>query len=105
MPSRHRNPRPHASAQQRPAPSAVVGDVVVLRGGECRAVLQAGSVNFALKSEAEQEVILAGYRRFLNGLDYPLQVLVRVVLTDVEGYLEGVRGGPVGDEALRRLAL
>ena len=27
---------------------------------------------------SEQAAILAGYRRFLNGLPYPLQILVRV---------------------------
>jgi len=83
----------------------IAGDVLRLRGGDYRAVLQAGSVNFALKSEAEQEAILAGYRRFLNGLSYPLQVLVRVVPTDVEGYLAGLREARAGTDTLRRLAL
>ncbi|MEZ4503152.1 MAG: hypothetical protein R3C39_11045 [Dehalococcoidia bacterium] len=83
----------------------IAGDVLRLRGGDYRAVLQAGSVNFALKSEAEQEAILAGYRRFLNGLSYPLQVLVRVVPTDVEGYLAGLRDARAGTETLRRLAV
>ena len=62
----------------------VVGDVVLLRSGSARAVLEASSVNFALRSEGEQEAILAGYRRFLHSLDYPLQLLVRVVPADVE---------------------
>ncbi len=81
-----------ASAQALLPLEEVAGDVVRLRGGDDRGVLEAGSVNFALKSEAEQEAILAAYRRFLNALAYPVQVLVRVVPTDVDVYLDGLRG-------------
>ncbi len=88
-----------------PGISEIAGDVVSLRGGDYRSVLEASSVNFALKSEPEQEAILAGYRRFLNGLTYPLQVLVRLVPADVEGYLAGLGGARGGTETLRRLAL
>jgi len=79
-----------ASAQDLLPLDEIVGDVIRLRGGECRAVLQAGCVNFALKSEPEQEAILAGYRRFLNGLAFPLQILARIVPTDVDAYLAGI---------------
>lgn len=107
---RHRSHRTNrrrrpASVQELLPLDEIAGDVLRLRGGDYRAVLQAGSVNFALKSEPEQEAILAGYRRFLNGLSYPLQVLVRVVPTDVEGYLAGLREARAGTETLRRLAL
>ena len=61
-----------ASAQELLPLEAIADDVLLLRNGEARAVLQAGCVNFALKSEAEQEAILVAYRRFLNGLGYPL---------------------------------
>ncbi len=104
MRSRHRRRR-LASVQELLPLDEIAGDVLRLRGGDYRAVLQAGSVNFALKSETEQESILAGYRRFLNGLAYPLQVLVRVVPTDVEGYLAGVRAARSNSDTLRRLAL
>ena len=94
-----------ASVQEILPLEEIAGDVVSLRGGDYRCVLEASSVNFALKSEPEQEAILAGYRRFLNGLTYPLQVLVRVVPADVEGYLAGLGGARRGTETLRRLAL
>jgi len=94
-----------ASAQELLPIEDVLEDVVLLRNGECRAVLQAGCVNFALKSAPEQEAILAAYRRFLNGLTYPLQLLVRVVPTDVEAYLRGLQGdGAAPSETLARLA-
>ncbi len=105
MTRRHKNQSP-ASVQEQLPLEAITGDVVRLRSGDYRAVLQTGSVNFALKSELEQEAILAGYRRFLNALAYPLQVLVRVVPTDVERYLAGLRGSDParGGTMLRRLA-
>lgn len=84
--------RRHASVQALLPVEEVSGDVIRLRGGEYRAVIEAGSVNFALKAAGEQEAIIAGYRRWLNALDYPVQVLVRVVPTDVERYLAGLRG-------------
>jgi len=89
---RPNTPRRLASAQALLPLEEIAGDVVRLRGGDDRAVLEAGSVNFALKSEVEQEAILAAYRRFLNALAYPVQVLVRVVPTDVDVYLDGLHG-------------
>lgn len=53
-----------------------------------RAVLATTSVNFSLKSAAEQDVLLAGYRAFLNGLGFPVQLLVRVLPLDLDPYLE-----------------
>lgn len=100
---RHRQ----ASVQESLPLDDVVRDVLCLRGGDYRAVLEAGTVNFALKSEPEQEAILAGYRRFLNGLAYPLQVLVRIVPTDIEVYLTGLRDSRSArsGDIWRRLAL
>jgi hypothetical protein len=96
-----------ASAQELLPLDDVIDSVICLRGGDYRAVIEAQSVNFALKSETEREAIMAGYRAFLNALGYQIQVIVRVLPTDVEAYLTGLRerlGGGSG-ESLRRLAL
>jgi hypothetical protein len=66
---------------------AIADDLVELEGGQCRAVLEVAGVNFALQGEAEQEAVLAGYAAFLNSLSFPVQILVRVLPIDVEGYL------------------
>ena len=99
--------RRFASVQELLPLEDIVDGVLCLRGGDYRAVLEAQSVNFALKSEAEQEAIMAGYRAFLNALSYPIQVVVRILPTDVEPYLAALRGRASGRgaEALRRLAL
>lgn len=99
--------RRHAGVQDLLPLEDIVDGVLCLRGGDYRAVLEVQSINFALKSEAEQEGIVAAYKAFLNALTYPLQVVVRILPTDVDAYLDGLRGRPRarGDETLRRLAL
>lgn len=99
--------RRFASVQELLPLEDVVDGVLCLRGSDYRAVLEAQSVNFALKSDAEQEAIMAGYRAFLNALSYPIQVVVRILPTDVEPYLASLRATASGRgaEALRRLAL
>jgi hypothetical protein len=96
-----------ASAQELLPLDDVIDSVICLRGGDYRAVIEAQSVNFALQSETEREAIMAGYRAFLNALSYQIQVIVRVLPTDVEAYLMGLRErlGEGSGEAVRRLAL
>lgn len=98
----------HGSVQDLLPLEDVVEGVICLRGGEYRAIIQAQSVNFALKSEEEQEAVMAGYRSFLNSLSHPLQILVRILPTNIEPYLAGFRQNLTANgntDAIRRLAL
>ncbi|MCC6387459.1 MAG: hypothetical protein IT302_08760 [Dehalococcoidia bacterium] len=98
----------HGSVQDMLPLEEIVEGVLCLRGGDYRAVIQAHSVNFALKSEEEQEAVMAAYRSFLNGLSHPIQMLVRVLPTNIEPYLKGFRTNVTthaNSEAIRRLAL
>jgi hypothetical protein len=62
-------------------------DTVIMRDGSLRCVLLVSSVNFALKSEDEQNAIIAGYVGFLNSLDFPIQILIQSRQLDLEQYL------------------
>ena len=98
----------HGSVQEMLPLEEIVEGVLCLRGGDYRAVIQAQSVNFALKSEEEQEAVMAAYRSFLNSLSHPVQMLVRILPTNVEPYLAGFRNNVTthaNSEAIRRLAL
>jgi hypothetical protein len=66
---------------------AIEDDVICLGGGEYRAVLEIGSVNFGLQGERQQEATVASYAAFLNSLTFPVQILVRVLPIDLERYL------------------
>jgi hypothetical protein len=85
----------------------IVDGVLCLRGGHYRAVLEVESLNFALKSDEEAEAIMASYRAFLNALSYPIQVLVRILPSNLDAYLDGLRErmSSLDGEQLRRLAL
>ncbi len=66
---------------------SIEDDIVCLTGGQYRAVLEVGSVNFGLQGEAEQEVVVASFAAFLNGLTFPVQIVARVLPIDMEHYL------------------
>lgn len=66
-------------------------DVLVLKNGGIRAVLEVGSVNFNLKSEPEQESIIYGYQRFLNALNFPVQILIKSRKLDIDIYIQGLK--------------
>ena len=61
--------------------------VVMLRSGALRQIVMVSGVNFALKSEDEQNLILYSYQSFLNSLDFSVQLLVHSRKLDIEKYL------------------
>ena len=76
-----------ASVQQKIDIDDIQEGVAVLRGGELRVVLMTSSVNFALKSEEEQDALIFKYQQFLNSLDFPVQILTISRKLDISGYL------------------
>lgn len=65
--------------------------ILQLPSDQYRAVLELSSVNFELKSEAEQDALIETYQSFLNSLSTPLQIVVRVREMDMDKYLEEFR--------------
>ena len=78
-------------------------DVVIMKDGTLRAVLLVSSINFALKSEDEQQAIIQGYMQFLNGLDHPLQVVIQSRRMNIDGYLGKLKQqeGTIHNELLK----
>lgn len=66
-------------------------DTVIMKDGTLLAILMVSSINFALKSEDEQEAIISGYVSFLNNLDFPIQVVVQSRELNIANYLESMR--------------
>lgn len=66
-------------------------DAVVLKNGNLRAVIMVSSINFALKSEEEQNAIIAGYISFLNSINSPLQIIVHSRQLDLDAYIEELK--------------
>ncbi len=69
-------------------PIAEIKDgVVILKDGTIRAVLMTSSINFALKSEDEQNSTISAYVGFLNSLDFPIQIDVQSRRLQIEPYM------------------
>jgi len=69
----------------------IKNNTVILKDGTLRAVLMVSSVNFALKSEDEQQAIVASYVGFLNYMEFPLQIVVQSRRLNIEGYIQRLR--------------
>ena len=66
--------------------------ILILPGNKYRVVLQVSSINFELKSEAEQDAIIDTYQSFLNSLTTSLQIVVRIREMDMDKYLQEFMG-------------
>lgn len=66
-------------------------DVVVLKDGTLRSVLLVSSINFALKSEEEQNAIISGYMGFINSFDFPVQIVIQSRKLNIEEYLNKLK--------------
>lgn len=70
--------------------SEIKDGYLILKDGGIRAILKAEGLNLDLKNFDEIQTILEQYKRFLNGLEFPLQFLVRNTYLDLREYLNYV---------------
>lgn len=68
----------------------VKDSVLVLPNNQYRVILETSSINFELKSEQEQDVLIDSFQNFLNSLPCELQIVVRVREVDIDHYLEQI---------------
>ncbi len=79
---------PFPSTKQLVEVADIRDNVVFLKNGSLRAVLEVSAVNFELKSEEEQVAILQNFQNFLNSVDFPLQIAITSRKLDIEDYLK-----------------
>jgi len=79
--------KPGPSTRQHLDIAEIREDTVIMKDGTLRTVLLASSINFALKSEEEQNAIVSGYIQFLNSIDFPLQVVIQSRRLNIEKYM------------------
>ena len=75
------------SSKQQISVKEIREDVLVLTDSRYRAVIECSSLNFELKSEAEQDGIIEIYQSFLNSLDSSIQIIIRTREVDMDSYL------------------
>ncbi|KKW35416.1 hypothetical protein A2852_01625 [Candidatus Adlerbacteria bacterium RIFCSPHIGHO2_01_FULL_54_23] len=77
-----------AQATQDFVPLKEVRDgVVILKDGSLRALLMASSINLALKSQDEQQAIIAQFQNFLNSLEFTVQFFIESRELDIRPYV------------------
>ncbi len=65
--------------------------ILVLKDKSLHGILMVSSINFALKSEEEQNAIIFQFQNFLNSLDFPIQIVVQSRRLNITGYLDKLR--------------
>src|SRR3990167_4720564 len=76
------------STKQLVAIADIIENVVILKNGSLRTLIEVSSINFELRSEGEQVAILQNFQRFLNSTDFPLQIVVNSRKLDIEDYVK-----------------
>ncbi len=66
--------------------------IVILKDGSMRALLMTSSLNFALKSEDEQQSIIFQFQNFLNSLDFSIQIFLQSRRLDIRPYIALLEG-------------
>ena len=78
----------NAKAAQDFVPIKEVRDgVIILKDGSLRTMLMASSINLALKSNDEQQAVIAQFQNFLNSLEFTVQFFVESRSLDIRPYI------------------
>jgi len=64
--------------------------VVILKNGALRKVVLVDGLNFDLKSEEEQRIILATYQSLVNALDFSIQINIHSRKLNIDEYLQSL---------------
>lgn len=65
----------------------IVGNIVLLSGGNACLLIQVSPINFSLLSDEEKYAKLYSYGSLLNSLSFPIQILIRNKKIDISSYL------------------
>ena len=65
--------------------------VLILKSNQIRGVIMTSSINFALKSTAEQDSIIYGFQSFLNSLDFSCQIVIQSRRLNITPYLDIIK--------------
>ena len=72
--------------------SEIRNDTIIMKDWWLRAILRINGINLDLKNGDEQQIVLEQYKKFLNWLEYPIQILVRNTFLDLSKYLTYIKG-------------
>lgn len=99
--------RPLPAPLHLPADAVTTAGVITVSGDASVALAAASTVNFALRTPAEQQALTGAFGRWLNSLQHPAQILIRAHRADLTALAAQIRHAAPGlpHPALERAAL
>lgn len=82
---------PKASTQKFLEIDQIREGVIVLKNRTLRGVLMVSSLNFALKSDEEQNAIIYQFQNFLNSLDFTIEIVAQSRKLNIASYLDKLK--------------
>lgn len=86
-----KKPIADASTQRHLPFSQIRENIIIMKDSSARMIFRCSTINFLLKSTEEQDSIIMSFQRFLNSLDFPIQIMVRSTKLDIDGYLNKLK--------------
>ncbi len=68
--------------------SEIQDDTLILKDGGIRAIIKVEWLNLDLRNSDESLVVLEQYKRFINALDFPIQIQIRNTYLDLTQYID-----------------
>ena len=66
-------------------------DTIITSDNRKLAVLKVAPMNFSIKPQGAQEAITASFQKFLNSLDFPVQIMMSTESLNLKDYFEELR--------------
>lgn len=73
-------------------------NIIIMKDNSVRIILKCSTINFLLKNTDEQDSIIISFQRFLNSIDFPIQIMVRSKKLDIDSYLNNLNSRAVKQE-------
>jgi type IV secretory pathway VirB4 component len=80
-----------ASTQNLVEVSEVRDEVLILKSGSLRSIIEVSAINFELRSEAEQTALIENFQNFLNSVDFPIEIIIHSRKMQIDDYLKYVQ--------------
>ncbi len=78
---------PDSSTQRYLPFSGIKENIILMKDDSARIILKCSAINFLLKNTDEQDSIIISFQRFLNSLDFPIQIIIRSKKLDIDSYI------------------
>jgi hypothetical protein len=71
--------------------SEIRNTTIILKDGGLRAIIKVAGLNIDLRNYDEQVSVVEQYKKFLNGLGFPIQILIRNTYLELSDYINYIK--------------